>query len=163
MEHKRRRLGFLDILVILVVLAVIGAAVYYFSNNTVGDSAAASGQDEITYVLQIENVNADFADQVIIGDGVYDSEADTYIGKVTAAEVVPYSVDSYQEDTGTVVSKEVEGKYNGRITVKASADISDSETSVNGINVMVGSNLNVRTSNEGGVAYCVKLEEPDND
>lgn len=163
MQNKKRKPGFLDFLVILVVLALIGAAVYYFTHNTVGDSATSTGSQEITYVLEVKDVNKDFADQIIIGDGLYYTESNAYLGKVTSAEEIPYEIDRYQADTNTVVPEAVEGKYNARITVKAKADISESATTVNGVNVMVGSDLSVRTSTVGGSSYCVELEEPDYD
>ena len=163
MEHKKRKLGVLDLLVIIAVLAVVAAAVYYFTHNEVGNSAASSGKNQISYVLEIQDVPASFADQIIIGDSVYESQSDAYIGKVTAAKLVPYRVDAYQKDRDTVVAKEVQGKYCLRVTVTALADISAASTEVNSIPVMVGSQVNVRTSTVGGVSYCIKLEEPDYD
>jgi hypothetical protein len=160
MQNKKRKPGFLDFLVILVVIALIGAAAYYFTHNNVGDSATSTGAQEITYVLEVKEVSEDFADQVIIGDSLYYTESNAYMGEVTAAEVIPYYTDHYQENTNTVVSEAVEGKYNARITVKAMANISASATTVNDVNVMVGSEINIRTSTVGGSSYCVELEEP---
>lgn len=160
MQNRKRKPGFLDILVLLVVIALIGAAAFYFSHNNVGNSAASSGTQEITFVLEVKDVSKDFADQIIIGDGLYYSESDAYIGEVTAVEQIPYYSDHYQADTDTVVSMAVEGKYNAKVTVKAKADVSESATTVNGVNVMIGSELSVRTSTVGGSSYCVELEEP---
>ncbi|HMM06437.1 MAG TPA: DUF4330 domain-containing protein [Clostridiales bacterium] len=160
MQNKRRRPGFLDIVVLLVVIGIIAAAAYYFTHNHVGNSAASTGEQEITYVLEMKDVSADFVDRIIIGDKLYYTESDAFIGEVTAAEVIPYYADRYQDDKGTVDSAAVEGKYNARITVKANADISEAATTVNGVKVMVGSEVNARTSTVGGSSYCVELEEP---
>lgn len=160
MEHKKRKPGFLDIFVLLVVIALIAAAAYYFTHNHVGGSAASAGKQEITYVLEMKSVSEDFIDRIIIGDNLYYTESDALIGEVTGAEVIPYYADRYQEDKGTVDSAAVDGKYNARITVKANADISEAATTVNGVMVMVGSEVNARTSTVGGLSYCVKLEEP---
>ena len=160
MHNKKRKPGFLDIFVLLVVIAVIAAATYYFTHNHVGDSAASRGEQEITYVLEVKEVSENFMDRIIIGDSLYYTESDAYIGEVTAAEVIPYYADRYQEDTGTVDNAAVEGKYNARITVKANADVNEAATTVNGVKVMVGSEVNARTSTVGGLSYCVELEEP---
>ena len=160
MEHKIRKPGFLDLILLLVVIGIIAAAAYYFTHNHVGDSAASTGQQEITYVLEVKDVSENFIDQIIIGDSLYYTESNAYIGEVIEAELIPYYVDRYQEDTAAVTSQAVAGKYNAWVTVKANADISEAATTVNGVKVMVGSEVNAKTSTVGGSSYCVKLEEP---
>ncbi len=162
MTKRKRKWGALDIVILVIVLAVIGAAVYYFTHNNVGDSAASSGDTDVTYVVEIKDVDEDIENIVVIGDDLYYTESGAYIGEITSVERVPYYVDAYQQDTGTMVSEDVDGKYNVKVTVSARADVSESETSVNGVPVMVGSALNVNASTFGGNGYCVELEVANN-
>lgn len=163
MADKKRKLGVLDVVIIMAVLAVIGAAVYYFTHNNVGNSAASSGATEVTYIVEIKDVSENIEEFAVIGDDLYFTESGAYIGKIEAVERRPYYVDVYHADSGTMVSEDVDGKYNVRITVSARADMSDSETTVNGVPVMVGAPLNVNSSTIGGNGYCVKLEVANND
>lgn len=158
MTEKKRKPGILDIIIFVVVLAVIGAAVYYFTHNNVGGSAASSGSTEVTYVVEIKDVNEDIENIIVAGDDLYYTESGAYIGQIEKVERIPYYVDAYQADTGTMASEDVDGKYNVKITVSARADVSESETRVNNVPVMVGAQLSVNCSTFGGSGYCVELE-----
>lgn len=160
MAEKKRKWGILDIIVILGVLVVIGGAVFYFTHNSVGDSAMSSGTCDITYVLEFKDAPADIEDRIVIGDEIYEAEAGVLIGTVEAVEIRPYVIDEYKSETGMMGEAEVEDLHNAQITVSASAVVSESATTVNDVDVMVGSGVNFYTSTFGGSGYCVKLEEP---
>ena len=159
MAKGKRKLGALDIILICGVLLIVAGVAYYFTHNNVGNSASSSGKYDVSYILEVKEVPEDFDEQVIIGDDVYYTESNTYIGKVEAVEVIPYYSDYFDASTGHMDTKAIDGKYNARLTISAQADISESATSVNDVDVMVGSGLGIHTSTVGGLGYCIQLEE----
>ena len=160
----KKKPGALDIIVILAVIAVAAVIVFYLSHNSVGDSAVGGGSYEISYTVEFKhNINKDAADNITPGDNVYNAESGAYIGEVESAEIVPLRIDGYDEATKSFVLREAEDKYALLLTVKAKADVTESATSVNGVNVMVGEELAIHTPTFGSEGFCIGLEEPDYD
>lgn len=159
MAEKKRKPGLLDIVIIAAVLAVIAVVGWYFTHNNVGGSAAGSGKYEITYTILVKDVNKDAAESIIPGDSVYYSESGAYIGEIVSAEVVPFYYDNLNPATGMMEEELSDDLYNAEVTVTAKASISESATSVNDVDVMVGTKIGFRTSNFGAEGYVTALEE----
>lgn len=81
------------------------------------------------------------------------------IGTVVDAELVTATAIVYDPNTNTNREVDVEDTQNARITVEAQAEISDRNTSVSGNDIMVGTELSLRSNNFAGSGYCIILEE----
>ena len=154
---KKRKFGASDVVVILAIIAVVVVAVKFFATDK-NETASTSGE-AIAFTVELGKVPDNFLEGVEEGDKVYDAKAGGYLGTVAKTELVPHKELVY--DPTTNISKEVvvEELQDAHITINANAEISDRKTSVEGTDVMVGTELSLKSRSFAGTGYCIILEE----
>lgn len=154
---RKRKFGALDVVIILVIIAIVVVAVKFFATDS--DGAGSSSGDTVHFTVEISNVPANYLEGIAEGDEVYDAKVGGYLGTVVDAELVTATAIVYDPNTNTNREVDVEDTQNARITVEAQAEISDRNTSVSGNDIMVGTELSLRSNNFAGSGYCIILEE----
>ena len=145
-----------DLFIILVVIGIIGVfLISLFASD--GDSDAV----KLEYTVQFENVDAVLADNVKIGEKVYESSSRTPVGVVTAVDNSSrYTVYEYDSEKNAVVAIEYPDRYNLKVSVSADAVFSEGVGySVRGIRIAVGAGLALRFADYVGNAYCIEISE----
>lgn len=155
-KKSNGKFNVVDLFIILVVIGTIGVfLVTVLSSDGKADTLA------IEYTVRFENVSEALADNIRIGDSVYESSSRTLIGIVTAVDNSShYTVYEYDNEKRAVVPIEYPDKYNLKVMVSADAVFEEDEGySVDGIRIAVGAGLNLRFANYVGNAYCVEISE----
>ena len=156
-RRKRRGVGILDVVILVVIVAgaIFASRFFGWTSSTPSDAQTS----KISFSVELTELEEEFTDNVIIGQDVYDSEKGTYLGKVSDVSVGKHISKSQPDLSGGVMrSSEVDGLYDIKITVEADASVSSSETSVNGRMIAVGEKICIRTKTIAGEGYCVDLE-----
>ena len=145
-----------DLFIILVATGLIGVFLI-----TVFATGGNTDTVTVEYTVRFENVSEALADNIRIGDSVYESSSRTLIGIVTAVDNSShYTVYEYDNEKRAVVPIEYPDKYNLKVMVSADAVFEEDEGySVDGIRIAVGAGLNLRFANYVGNAYCVEISE----
>ena len=124
-DEKGRLFGkvsLIDIFVVLFALLMV-FAVYlrFFSNET---TSVRAGTDTFGYTVKVEGVRQWPVDGFHVGDKMWDTDHDTYIGTITSVRSEPAAREFEMAD-GTLKVGEREGRYDVYITVEAEGLISN--------------------------------------
>ena len=145
-----------DLFIILVATGLIGVFLI-----TVFATGGNTDTVTVEYTVRFENVSEELADNIRIGDRVYESSSQTPIGVVTEVDNGSlYTVYEYDSEKNAIVPVEYPDKYNLKVSVKADAVFAEGVGySVDGIRIAVGAALNLRFANYVGSSYCVEISE----
>lgn len=149
--QKKRGLGLLDVLIILVVLLVLAGGIWWAT----GRGADSRGGTEVTFSVELQRVPQDFTAGVQAGDKVYDSQKGGYLGEVVSAEITPYTILTYSQNDHSYHDFTAEGLYNAVITVKGAATITDRTVSIGDVTVAVGKEMYLKSKGFAGSGFCI--------
>lgn len=149
--QKKRGLGLLDVLIILVVLLILAGGIWWAT----GRGTDGQGGTEVTFSVELQRVPADFTSGIQPGDKVYDSQKGGYLGEVVSAEITPYTILTYSQNDHTYHDFTVEEQYTAIITVKGNAEVTDRSTSIGGVTVAVGKEMYLKSKSFAGSGYCI--------
>lgn len=118
-DEKGRLFGkvsLIDIFVVLFALVMV-LAVYlrFFSHET---TSVRGGNDTFSYTVRINAVRQWTVDGFHVGDKLWDSDHDTYIGTITQVRSEPATWE-YDLIDGTLKVANSEGRYDLYLTVEA--------------------------------------------
>ena len=121
---KRGRLfgliNIVDLLVIILLLALVMVGVKRFGNKAaVGEATTKKG----VVTAEVKDVRDVTANNIKVGDPIYDYDKGTLIGKIATAEVEPYK--DKTEYQGKFYKAEVPGKF--RVIITIDADVKETQ------------------------------------
>ena len=124
-DEKGRLFGkvsLIDIFVVLFALLMV-LAVYlrFFSNET---TSLRAGNDSFAYTVKVEGVRQWTVDGFHVGDKMWDTDHDTYIGTITDIRYEP-AVKEFEMADGTLKAGVREGRFDVYISVEAEGLISN--------------------------------------
>jgi len=125
MEKRRFRFNIIDLLIILVVVAVGLVAYLVFFKADPPAPVDEMEKAKIRYVLQVSQLSADFADNIEVGESVYDKDAGGVAGEIVAVDPKPYYYIGHDKVDGGQVRTLDEDYVNLYITVEADATVVD--------------------------------------
>lgn len=144
-DKKGRLFGLInlvDLLVIILILALALVGVKRFgSKGAVGEVTTKKG----VITAEIKDVRDVTANNVKVGDPIYDYDKGTYLGKIATAEVGPYK--DKTEYQGKFYNAEVPGKY--RVIMTIDADIKDTQDfyQVGTEQIRIGAEMRIKNKN----------------
>lgn len=115
------KISVIDILVVAVVIVLIFAVYSRFFTKTT--TAVGTINDSFEFQLCVKGVREQTVDALRVGDSVYDSENNTYLGTITAIEVTD-AYGEYATIDGDYVVAPVEGRKEAVLTIAADGLIS---------------------------------------
>ena len=146
MEKKKRRFNVIDALIIILVLAAAAVAGYVLLSER-GDVGSGDEKVSINYVLMADEMRSVFADNIKVGDPVYDQDSKKPIGKVVQVSSAVSRRTGTNRQTGEQVFTDLQNRRDLYVTVEAEAEHSDNMYLVSGINIVVGGVINFMTPN----------------
>ncbi len=166
--NTKKRLTFIDIVLILAVLGLAAFVVYsvFFADET------SSGDDAVTieYQIKVEKIRyADFGitllddnkiscEFLLTDETVYAGSKE--IGKVLAVEYEPYFESTGEvNESGELIYCEYPGYINLLITVQTKAEKTDAAYSVSGVSLLANKEISFRTRTFCQNAEIVKITE----
>lgn len=116
------KISLIDIFALFFALLMV-FAVYlrFFSNET---TSIGTANDTFSYTVKVEGVRQWTVDGFHVGDKMWDTDHDTYIGTITSVRAEP-SMWEFELADGTYKVAEREGRYDVYITVDAEGLISN--------------------------------------
>lgn len=122
-DKKGRLFGLInivDLLVIILLLALVMVGVKRFGNKAaVGEATTKKG----VITAEIKDVRDVTANNIKVGDPIYDYDKGTYLGKIVTAEVEPYK--DKTEYQGKFYNAEVPDKF--RVIITIDADVKETQ------------------------------------
>ncbi len=163
-KRTRKKFNLVDFLLIVVILLITAGLVYLFLPTSLVKNITADKTVQIRYVVEVKGVDEQYIDNVVISELVQDSVSKSDLGYVEAVENNPYSELKYnmqeENDNGIGILSVVDGKYDLRITVTATAHYEEGEGyTINGTRIAVGEKLYLKFPNYACEAFCIGLQE----
>ncbi len=161
-KNKRGRFNVVDFLLIVLALLLVGALIYVFLPTSLMKNITADNTQNVQYTIEIIGVDEEFLDNIKHNDSVIDSVSKNGLGKVHVVDIgTPYTQLQYNEDddgNGKAVLSPIEGKYNVKVTISATAKFESGEGyTVNGTRIAVGEKICASFPDYVCEAYCISI------
>lgn len=151
------KVSIIDVLILVVVIAAVGF-VYIFFVKGETQIQTSSDTQTVRYIAEIRDVNKALTEMPKVGEEVYNSSKNFYIGKVVAVEAQPNLEVKENTVDGSHDLFEQEDRYRVLITIEAEAAISDRYILVGSQYVRVGEKLPIKGKGYAGLSYIVAVE-----
>ncbi|NLK64411.1 MAG: DUF4330 domain-containing protein [Tissierellia bacterium] len=149
-----KKIGIIDILIVLIVFGAVLYLVKPFKDNT----KFSKNTVRITYTFETIEVGEEFIDQLKKGKDVFNSSKNYYIGKIKNFKVNPYREEFEDTENGIIRLAEVPGQYSVLIDIEADALIENDVIMVDREEIRVGSYLPIKGKSFASYGYIVDIE-----
>lgn len=162
-DRQGRLFGKLSIIDLLIVAVVVAALMVFYMFFVKGTSQIQVVGDKhtVTYTVEVKNVNEAFTKQPQIGQNLFNSSKNTYIGKVVGIEVLPDDDVHQNYETGSHELIDEVDEYKVLITAEGEATIDDRFTLIGSQKIRVGEQLPVKGKGYAGLSYIVEVTLPE--
>ena len=160
------RIHIADILIAALIVILVFGAVQFAVPREV---SARTGDLMIRYTIEFgERVGEDgrrrlsaagFHENVIIGEPVFDGIMGQHIGYIVDVYALPFQVDTFNEETGTILRAEVDGLEYTYIVIEASASVGIYETLIGNFSVGVGRPAFIRSRRFAGEGFIIAVDK----
>lgn len=152
-----KKIGILDILIVLIVVAGVLYIIKPFSKNVDSSNTTKT----IVYTFETIEVGQEFIDQLEIGKDVFNSNRNYHLGKIKDFQVLPYREEFEDTKNGTINLVEVPELYNVLIDIEADATIGNDVIMVDREEIRVGLYIPIKGKSFASYGYVVKTERGD--
>ena len=141
MSENKKRFNLIDLLIIVVIIGVVFVAWQYLSaGNKVVEGT-------VTYKINILKTEQNVADEIQVGDKIFDSVKNFEIGEVKEIVVTDATESVYDEVNNVFKTVTVPERIDILITVEGNGKTDESGTVVNGYELTVGKKMYIKGSN----------------
>ncbi len=159
MQKRKFTFNIIDALIIVLVLAVgLGAYLLFFRENSDAIEDAIAENVKIRYVLQVNELPAEYADNIQTGECVIDYGTHTSAGDVVAIGSEDFVYVGYDKTTGQQKLTPIKELVNLYITVEGEATMKNEMYYVNDTAVYVGRRLDMMMPDLFCAGNCISLE-----
>ncbi len=148
-----------DIIIIAIVL--IAAIVFYnvFMTSKSGEIIVNSQTKTIRYTVDFLNISNTVDGIPDVGEKVYETSTNYFVGTVVSAQAKPFVNYSYNEVTGEPTSTTYNDRQTISIVIEASAVVSERSTEVNGVKLGIGKTTTFNMPSLCAMGVVVNMEE----
>ena len=156
------RLSLFDVIFIVCALIAAGLIVFLSGRSDGGVNIVTSAsQESVVYTIEFQGMLPSTAELVKPGDSLVDKVERRAIGTVVSVEVKPGTTLQKSFITGERIVTEVPGRVDAIVVVSAQGTVTDSQISVNGFAVHVGTRVSVNGPLYNGVGFIINIERGD--
>lgn len=153
------RLNLFDVIFIACTVVVAAIILLYSSR---GDSGAGivtnNSQETVIYTVEFSGMIDGTAQLIKPGDSLVDKIEKRAIGSVVSVDLKPATRSQKNYITGERIISEVPGETDAVLVVSALATVTDSQISVNGFLVRVGTRVSINGPLYNGAGYIIDIE-----
>lgn len=155
-EKKRFYFNFIDVILIAAILSASLLLVYFLKERKVIISDDAQKCD-VVYQIEISPMREEFKNLVEIGNTLTDTVSLLSIGEVYDVKYSPCYYIGFNKESAQSVKTIYPGKITMTLTVKASAEITDSGYSINGREIILNKSFGIRTPGFTGIGKPISI------
>ena len=159
MSKKKFKINLIDILIILLIIAAVAFGIYYIMTRGTSSSATSEATKTIRYVVEFQNIDADFAGAIQEGDRVQYDVKKVDFGTVVGVQESPFQVMTFDYENEVEDVSLVEGKIGIMVTIEVDVSETDRAFTANGSEIRVGQAYSLNFPNFFGTGYCIRIIE----
>lgn len=153
---KQKKFGIVDILILISLVAVIGLGISFIRRPEVVEQVETK---VIRYSFEVTNVGEEFTDNMDIGDSLYHSSKDTYLGELVDYEASPSQIFHRDTENGEIVIIDNPIRIDVKMIVEAEAKVVGGILKVSDEDIMVGRGLPIKGKGYASYGFIVEIEE----
>ncbi len=160
MQKKKHRFNVMDALILLGIFLAIFTVLYVFvfSEHKAGDALTNPDNVHLTYVVEISDLEEEYADYFTVGETVIDSSKKMNIGVITEIETQPYTSIGHDIENGALVLNHSDDRISMYVTIEADASLGGIGYAIGGYEVYVGMPVYLQLSDIICSGYCISLD-----
>ncbi len=160
MEKKRFKISIIDIIIVLVFALVIILGVNIINKTQISSSYIP----DVEFTVEVKQQDEAYADEIKVGDDIYDSVKGGYFGKVTKVTKEPASTIAEDTVNGRYIKSYYDNKYDVYVTISGTPGTYNDKTIMFASKeVRVGEEAFIRNKNYTGKGYIVEVNVLDNE
>ncbi|MBE7054134.1 MAG: DUF4330 domain-containing protein [Ruminococcaceae bacterium] len=153
----KKRLNFIDIIIISFVILAICFAVVYFASN-LGKTYKTSQNKVLHYVVELKSTPEDIGNYIKNGDIVRDSITGTVLGKIINVDIKDNVEIRENTIDGTFIETSFPDKKDVYVTIETTPTLdSNQNIRLDTIDIKIGKMLYIRTKQYAGSGYITNL------
>ena len=161
-KRMKLKINFFDIVIIILVVALAGAYAVHRMSGGSAVSTSSSETRELTYVLEITDLNESTESLIHKGDKLIDKVKKYEIGTVESVKIYPFQKLSENKEQGRYIYTEETDRCSAALTVKVKCvDNGDTLTADSGFEIRVGQNVSVVGPGYFGAGYIIGIDRGD--
>lgn len=149
-----KKIGIIDILIVLIVFGAIFYIVKPFNNKT----EYSNNTSKIVYTFETNTVGEEFISQLEIGKDLFDSSKNYHVGKIKDFKIMPYREEFEDKENGTITLVELPEQYSVQIDIEADAVIENDVIAVDREEIRVGLYLPIKGKSFASYGYIIGIE-----
>lgn len=158
-EKKKFHINWFDVVIIAVVLAVAGAAVL-IRNKMTGESSEVK-KYTMSFVAETQNVKPDTADTVKVGDSIYNSIENTYIGKIVEKHTEPHKLYEFSYELGQYIISEDPVYLDLYITIEGEGTVDVKSINIGAYSPAIGKQAYLKSKGYALAGFVVGIDTKD--
>ncbi|HHV38974.1 MAG TPA: DUF4330 domain-containing protein [Tepidimicrobium sp.] len=143
-DEKGKLFGLINIIdlgvILLLILLVLGGA------RRMGRGLNLAGTKPATIEVEVSDIKKNIVEALMVGDPIYHYGKDRKFGDIVDKQVEPYKKEAKAKD-GSIVMKEVSGKYTVILTIKSDVHDDPNAIMVGGEQTRVDSSFKFENKN----------------
>ncbi len=147
--EKKHTINSLDIILIILIMVILAVAIVTVVRSNPQNST--SGDKIITYVVSIQMLSPDTANQISLGDTIFDNATGQNLGTVQNIEIIPIKAIFEGEEI------ELSNKVDINITIKASVFENASSYYIGNFRLSSGTTVAFHSSNYMLSGKCLNI------
>jgi hypothetical protein len=156
-KEKKFAFNFIDVIIILAVLLVVVFFAFYATGKWQDNNN--QNASELTYTIEIPDVDKDVAGMFKVGDKLRDSRKDTSVGEIVEIEKIePYTVPTENAQNGTFIESVKPNKYTVTLDVKSAYEKANNAIKIDDVDIKVGSGFIVKGNGYAANALIVGVK-----
>lgn len=158
MDDKKPRLRFnlFDALILLLVFAALAGALVLRNRSTGADLVRETVPIRVT--VELAGSPIELGEHMHVGDDVFRSTDNTYLGKVQAVRSVPHEAVTYSQLTGRYVRFDCEDTSDVYVTIEGQGYYTKKALVLGSVEVRVGSELPVKGKGFAHMGYVFSID-----
>ncbi len=155
-EKKRFYFNFIDVILIVAILSATLLLVYFLKERKIVISDD-NQRCEVVYELEFSPMREEFKNLIEVGSILTDADSLRSIGEVNNVTYSPCYYIGFNKENGQPVKTIYPERTTMTLTVKASAEITDSGYLINGREITLNKHLSIRTPEFTGVGKPISI------
>lgn len=160
LNEKGRLFGkasIVDVLIIIFALLVIVVIIDKVP-SLMQTSTGGGETKKVTFTVETESVPMNFIEQIKVGDKIYNSSKNYYMGEVVSVTSGPYKKIFENTEKGVFNNVEMPNEYVAFITIQGDAKIAGDNIMIDQEAIKVGAQLPVKGKGYAAFSYIIKIE-----
>ena len=157
----KRKFNVVDVVLILLALAACAGVLMLRNRATDAGTGVSRATYPMRYTVEVTRCTLDMEKQMEIGDDVYRSTDNVYLGKLVDLQIIPHTENEYSAAQGAYVRYESEDTHDLYLTIENDGYTTARSFMIGNVEVRIGSEMYVKGKGWARLGYITAIDPMD--